>query len=189
MKSRTRGVALYFTRVTQQVRLRQSVGGALGLRPLEAQRRSYSPRRARRVHLKGFSVSRVLGAVVVLVFLALAYPVGAFGAPKTYRPNKLGDHAPNHCTHADCTLREALIAANGHAGHDKILMLGGKTYKLARAGTGEEAAKTGDLDILDDVTITHSGRRRATVDGNGIDRVFHFPGTSGATGVLKGLVI
>lgn len=99
--------------------------------------------------------------------------VGTPGAgAATYEPNTRGDHNPNRCTPRDCTLREAVIKANAHAGRDKIVLKGGRpAYQLRRAGRSEDAAATGDLDLNDDVVLKSSGRRRATIDGNGIDRV------------------
>jgi hypothetical protein len=103
----------------------------------------------------------------------------------TYRPNKLGDHAPNGCTRADCTLREAVIRANEHPGRDTIVLRSGKAYRRGPAGTGEDAAIDGDLDITDALTIKSSDRRRATVDADGNEAVF----ASDAPTRLKGLRI
>lgn len=51
-----------------------------------------------------------------------------------------------------CTLRAAIQEANAQAGLDTILIEPG-TYLLTQAGTGEDYADTGDLDITDDVII------------------------------------
>jgi CSLREA domain-containing protein len=82
-----------------------------------------------------------------------------------------------------CSLREAIYAANNDAaapatgceaalGNDTINVPAG-TYVLDEAPTGDDIAVSGDLDITEFVTITHSGLRPAIVDGNGLDRVFH----------------
>lgn len=81
----------------------------------------------------------------------------------------------------DCSLREAIRAANQDAsfdacpagnGADQIVLPAG-TYTLSVAGTGEDAAVTGDLDILQDVTIQGAGNTSTIIDGNGYnDRVF-----------------
>ena len=90
----------------------------------------------------------------------------------TYKPNTRGDHNPNRCTPRDCTLREAVIRANAHAGLDKVVLEGGRrAYQLRRPGRSEDASATGDLDLNDDIVLKSSGRRRATIDANGIDRV------------------
>ncbi|MFQ6027764.1 MAG: choice-of-anchor Q domain-containing protein, partial [Dehalococcoidia bacterium] len=84
----------------------------------------------------------------------------------------------------DCSLREAIIAANTDAavgacpagnGTDLINLPAG-TYKLTLAGAGENAAATGDLDITGDLIIDGAGRDATIIDGNGSvlgDRVLH----------------
>ncbi|MFQ5329105.1 MAG: choice-of-anchor Q domain-containing protein [Thermodesulfobacteriota bacterium] len=70
-----------------------------------------------------------------------------------------------------CTLRAAIQETNACNGADFIEIPAG-IYNLSVAGTGEDAAATGDLDITSPLTI--SGTDRASVvDGNGNDRVFH----------------
>ena len=103
----------------------------------------------------------------------LALSVGnAAAAGKTYFPNKTGDHPPNGCTHRDCTLREAVKAANAHPGRDAIL-LARKAYDLSIPRTGEGDPNTGDLDVTDPLVIKHEGKGRAVIDANRIDRVLH----------------
>jgi len=74
----------------------------------------------------------------------------------------------------DCSLREAVQAANTDAavdactagsGADTITLPAG-TYTLTIAGTGEDAAADGDLDVTDDVTVTGAGAGTTTIDGN-----------------------
>jgi hypothetical protein len=69
------------------------------------------------------------------------------------------------------TLREAVRAANTNPGPDQIVLPAGRYY-LTSVGAGEDAALTGDLDLLDDVTLTGAGGSDTLVDGNGLDRVF-----------------
>ena len=106
------------------------------------------------------------GIWLLAVALGMLLPAVAQAAPKTYVPNRTGDHAPNGCSASDCTLREAVIAANAHAGHDTI-KLGAKTYTLAIPGTGEDAAANGDLDLTQGVTIVGRGPSKTIVDGGG----------------------
>ena len=81
-----------------------------------------------------------------------------------------------------CSLREAVIRANtdvsidgecdpGPAGAD-VIVLGPGTFRLARAGRGEAAARTGDLDVTGTLEIAGAGAARTTVDGAALDRVF-----------------
>jgi CSLREA domain-containing protein len=116
-------------------------------------------------------------AAVAAVLALLAFSGSA--AAKTFRVNKTADHAVGPCTRSDCTLREAVVAANARTGLDTILLRGGRVYGLALAGAGENFAATGDLDVIDPVVIRPAkprrGRRarRATIDGNDLDRVLH----------------
>src|SRR5262245_35074071 len=70
------------------------------------------------------------------------------------------------------SLREAVIQANAAQGANTIVVPAG-SYMLTRAGTGEEAAVTGDLDLTAHVTIKGAGAGASIVDGAGLDRVFH----------------
>jgi hypothetical protein len=86
-----------------------------------------------------------------------------------------------------CTLREAIVNANTDSdstggdcaagnGADVINLPSG-TYTLSIAGTSEDAAATGDLDIADDLTINGAGQATTIIDGNCLDRVFHISGS------------
>ncbi|MFQ6023537.1 MAG: DUF4347 domain-containing protein, partial [Acidiferrobacterales bacterium] len=68
------------------------------------------------------------------------------------------------------SLREAIIAVNAGAGGDTIVLPPG-TYTLSITGSGEDAAATGDLDILKDVTITGEDAATTVIDAAGIDGV------------------
>lgn len=71
----------------------------------------------------------------------------------------------------DCSLRAALDESNHHFGIDTISFDATvDTTTLAIAGTDEDANQTGDLDVLDSVTID-GGPNGATLDGDAIDRV------------------
>jgi len=98
-------------------------------------------------------------------------------APVAYAANftvtRTDDPVPNGCNPGDCSLREAIIAANANTGTDTIV-LSSATYNLTRPGTSEDAALTGDLDITD--TLTISGTGSTVIDGGNIDRVFHLLG-------------
>jgi CSLREA domain-containing protein len=104
--------------------------------------------------------------------LALALALAAGAEARTYTVNTRTDPKPNGCTADDCTLREAIIAANRRAGADTIL-LPGRSYVLGLAGTGEDKAADGDLDITSGpLRIVHRGRGTATIDAKQVDRVF-----------------
>jgi CSLREA domain-containing protein len=82
---------------------------------------------------------------------------------------------------AVCTLRAAVQEANAHNGADAISIPAG-TFTLSLAGAGEDSAATGDLDLLDPVTITGAGATSTIISANRIDRVFDiFVGASPAS--------
>ena len=88
---------------------------------------------------------------------------------------------------ADCSLREAIIAANANGEPDTIT-LGNGTYILSLAGAGEDEAATGDLDITGPLTITGQGPDQTVIDANGIDRAFDIRPGAG-TVVISGVTI
>ncbi len=113
----------------------------------------------------------VLFTTAALASIALAPHASA----KTFVVTKLGDPQPNGCTRPDCSLREAVIAANDRPGADRVELPTAKTYTLGienSAPSGEDAAAEGDLDITDTLRVGHPGKGRATVDAERVDRVF-----------------
>ncbi len=84
------------------------------------------------------------------------------------------------------SLRAAIMEANALAEHDVIYVSSG-TYTLTRAGANEEAAATGDLDIVGELTLVGEGAITSIVDGNSIDRVFEQQ--SGSRLVLHGVTV
>ena len=76
----------------------------------------------------------------------------------------------------DCTLRGAIIAANLSPGPDTVVVPS-STYELTVVGTFEDAAVSGDLDLLGEVVIEGAEPLPSIVDAGGTtgigDRVFH----------------
>lgn len=80
----------------------------------------------------------------------------------------------------DCSLREAIRSANQNISVDKCatgaavdtINLPGGTFTLSIAGTNEDFAATGDLDLTESVNINGAGLN-TTINANGLDRVFH----------------
>lgn len=110
-----------------------------------------------------------------LVLAAAGWPSTAWA--DTFRVDRDDDSpfatACEYLVIGDCSLRGAILRANANPGADTIVVQ--KPYiQLTVHGSGEDAAFTGDLDILDDVTITTSaGLPKAMVDAALLDRVFH----------------
>jgi hypothetical protein len=73
------------------------------------------------------------------------------------------------------SLRSAIQAANARGGSHTIILPVG-TFTLTIAGTGEDAALTGDLDINRNLTIKGKSSATTIVDGNSLDRVFQILG-------------
>lgn len=115
---------------------------------------------------------RALGrcAVAATLMLACAAPAAA----STFEVTRHDDPAPGQCKPNDCSLREAVLAANQTLEADRIeLPNRRRPYVLERPGAGEDGAMTGDLDVDNSrVRIAHPGRGRATIDAMELDRVF-----------------
>ena len=129
----------------------------------------------------------------------LLYSISPFADAATFTVTKTADTNDGTCN-GDCSLREAITAANAAAGTDTITLPAG-TYTLSIAGANEDANATGDLDITESVTINGVSAATTIVDGGAIDRVFDVlagtsainnvtirnglaPGTSGGGGIL-----
>jgi CSLREA domain-containing protein len=94
----------------------------------------------------------------------------------------------------DCSLREAIEAANRDAAvdncpagcrFDRVIVPAG-TYRLSLHGADEDDNQSGDLDILDDLTLLGAGAETTILDGDGADRLLH---NHGARLDLKGLTL
>jgi fibronectin-binding autotransporter adhesin len=108
--------------------------------------------------------------IVVAACALLLLPPAAAGA-KVFTPTRHGDPTPGACKPNDCSLREAVSAANSRPGPDTIVLRAGTIYDLAIAGRGDDTNAFGDLDVNGKLTIESSGQTRATIDANRVDRV------------------
>lgn len=103
-----------------------------------------------------FLVVWILPALVLPSFVASAAP-GAGGFIVT----RLDDPAPDGCQPTDCSLREALIAAD---------VPGGATVTFALSGTIE--LSRGALEIYGGTLLTGLGAATTTINANGLSAVF-----------------
>ncbi len=90
---------------------------------------------------------------------------------------KTADTNDGGCAVGDCSLRDAITAANANAGADRVVLGSGLTYTLTLGPRDADGAMTpgsGDLDITDALTIDGHG---STIDANGIDRVLDIQGS------------
>ena len=146
-----------------------------------------------------------LSSWCLALMLCGAAPISA--AAVDFTVTRFDDPSPVACVVGSCSLREAVAAANLLPDTDSIILPAG-TYTLTIAGTAEDAAATGDLDLTGDVVITGAGAdvtivQAGTVAGAGIDRVFDIragassisaitvrngfePGTDGGAGLVNG---
>ena len=90
------------------------------------------------------------------------------------------DHDDGSCAGGDCTLREAINAANAANGTNTILFASGLS------GTITLQPALGPLTVTDSVIIVGPGARLLSVSGNGAIRVFSFNSGSNA---ISGLTI
>jgi len=112
-------------------------------------------------------------ALAVLVVCAPAEAV-------TFNVTKPNDSADGSCD-ADCSLREAVIAANAAGGADTVLLPAGAydlTIADASAGIDEDAGATGDLDIAPGgLTLQGAGAVATSIDAKTLgNRIVHVLG-------------
>jgi len=100
-----------------------------------------------------------------LLALLLAVPAQA----AVFTVTKTADTLDGACDH-DCSLREAVSAANAAEGVDVVEVPEG-IYILSRTGEGEDANATGDLDVTDELLLVGAGPGTTVLDGFGSDRV------------------
>ena len=112
-------------------------------------------------------VSAAVLAVVALLFAA------APALATTFTPTRRDDPIPDACKPHDCSLREAITAANNRAGPDVVRVPKGH-YKLSLPDTGSDDNSDGDLDVIDAVTISGAGTHKTIIDGQHVSGVFAF---------------
>ena len=121
--------------------------------------------------IKGVSVGLLAGLTAGLI---LAPPAGA----DTFRPTRFDDPPPGVCKAHDCSLREAISAADKEPNHSTILLDKG-TYRI-EIPPGSPEEKTGDCDLsLAPATITGKGPKKTKISGGFLDRVFDLDPSSG----------
>lgn len=124
---------------------------------------------------------KALRAVALVATVAAAAPASA----AVYSVTKTADTLDGSCD-ADCSLREAVAAANASPDHDAILLPAG-TYNLTLGGPGEDQGAQGDLDLLGDATLLGAGARSTIIDAGQRDRVLHVQG--GVTVEVQGVTL
>jgi CSLREA domain-containing protein len=117
--------------------------------------------------------------------VAAAFAFAANAHAATFVVTRGDDPLPGACD-SDCSLREAVLAANAGPGGDTIDLPAG-LFRLGRAGPNENAGSTGDLDLTKSVLLTGAGARSTILDAAGLDRVFDI--APGVTALLADVTI
>lgn len=88
-------------------------------------------------------------------------------AAATFSPTRTDDPAPDGCAPGNCSLREALIAANAADGADVVELAPGQVYLLELGGSNA-SEESGDLDVRSELTLRGRG---AILDGQSTGRL------------------
>ena len=124
---------------------------------------------------KRYAFAGLITGLIMVGLLVLFYGSAAAGGA-TITVNTTDDELN---ADSDCSLREAVQAANTDAavdgctagtGADTIVLSAG-TYVLSLSTADEDNNASGDLDILSDIVIEGAGASTTVIDGNGTDRV------------------
>ena len=138
----------------------------------------------------------LVGVVALLAFFAVATTAQAasFTVNTTVDGTQFNPGVDLNCETAlgnhQCTLRAAVMETNAIGGTNTITLHSNPSaYKLTITSGTEETAQGGDLDVINDqsLTITGDGASSTVIDGNHIDRVFDV--ASGSTLNMSGVTI
>jgi CSLREA domain-containing protein len=113
--------------------------------------------------------NRIPRPQILLVALVLLLAVVGTARGVTFTVTKTTDTLDGACN-ADCSLREAVQAANADATADVIVLPAGR-FILSLFGATENANATGDLDVARDVTLSGAGAAVTTIATTAGDRV------------------
>jgi predicted outer membrane repeat protein len=125
-----------------------------------------------------------LRLTTIVAGCALALVAAAPAAAETFKPTRKDDPKPSGCRAKDCSLREAVIAANKHAGTDTIRLRKG-TYLLKRRERSPDVnnSRFGDLDLTGAAKLVGAGPDRTAVSAgqsSSVGRVLHLQGSLNA---------
>jgi len=128
-------------------------------------------------------------------FFVMQLPFEARGAvftvDRTDDPDPATAMGCDDATPDDCSLRGAILKANSASDPDEIkLPASAASYTLSIAIDGNpDDGADGDLDIVNDLTVTGDGADVTTIDGNNIDRVFHIAPSGTPNVTIQGVTI
>src|SRR5436190_15392438 len=107
--------------------------------------------------------------VVAVACLVLPLAFASSAVARTFTVTRADDPVPSACHRGDCSLREAVAAADAHQGADTVEFakaLSGDTIKLAQ----------GEIELRRELTITGPGAPNPAVSGAHLSRIFHVGG-------------
>ena len=116
---------------------------------------------------------RPAAAALAAALLALPVAVSPAAAQPELVVNVLDDPAPDgSCVGGSgCSLREAILESNASPG-GFTLRLGAGTYRLTLGAAGNDSAGSGDLDVLQPLTVIGAGAQATVIDVVVADRAF-----------------
>ena len=130
--------------------------------------------------------------------LAVLWLLGGASLPTVHAAdiNTIDTTNDDLTANGNCTLREAIQAANTDAAVDNcsagsgadIIMLPAGVYTLTLPGNEENNNATGDLDVTSPLTIIGAGADQTTINANGLDRIFDLH-SGASTVVISGVTI
>lgn len=107
-------------------------------------------------------MSRSPWKIHLTILALLATGAAAPATARVFTPTTTADVADGSCD-VDCSLRDAISAANQSPGLD-VIVLGPGIYATSGAGP-EDLNANGDLDILDDLTLIGASAEQTTIAG------------------------
>ena len=129
--------------------------------------------------VSGHWLGRIMAAALVILGIGFGIRLVFSAGTAVITVNTTDDEIN---TDGDCSLREAVVAANTDTAVDACTAGSGADTISLPAGTfaigaalstpGEDAAATGDLDLLGEVTLDGIHRNTTIVSGGDFDRVF-----------------
>ena len=122
------------------------------------------------------------------MFVLLAVAVTAPALAFDFIVTRYDDPVPDGCLVADCSLREAVIAANAAADADRILLSAG-VYAITLVGSGENSAATGDLDLKNNLELVGVGAGITILDAAGLGETAIVASQSGGNFSLRQLAV
>ena len=107
---------------------------------------------------------RLLSVATLIAGLALSVGPTQVAHAATFDVTRFDDPTPDGCVVGDCSLREAIIAANSMDGSDTIILPTGG-YNLMIPPADPDTPEAGDLDITGVLTIEGRGASTPVIQG------------------------